>query len=387
MSHSAILVQDHALGHKEYFKSLTGLRGFAAAWVFLYHAWVFSEPRLMTLNLAGHPIDLTPLFSCGWAGVDFFFVLSAFLLSLPFAHWACGERAFPNAGKYLARRFRRIFPAYWAQLAVLLVLASSTALFVFPGTKALIVHLFMFLNLPPFWVAPLNQVWWTLPTEFIFYLLLLPMALLLKHLWTRWVLFGLMAGAWLYRWLIFQAFQDRSIPELVVLLYNTIGCLDQFIIGTFCAYFYVRHLKKPAVGLPPGLFFALGITGLLLCLYSMHWLFEFYWEGHLLLFLKNTFTGICIASILVAILKGSRLPNGLFGNRIVVHCGIISYSIYLWHYPILVMLSRWSFIEDYEGYKLPLVLLISVPVTWAVAYSSYRWIERPFIAKGSPANR
>ena len=34
------LIRDHALDHRDYVRGLTGLRGFAALWVFLYHAWV-----------------------------------------------------------------------------------------------------------------------------------------------------------------------------------------------------------------------------------------------------------------------------------------------------------------------------------------------------------
>ena len=153
-------MRDHALNHQDYIRSLTGLRGFAALWVFLYHAWVFSEPRLMLLDLGDISLDLTPLFSTGWAGVDFFFVLSAFLLTLPFAHWACGERPFPSVKTYLVKRFKRIFPAYWVQLLLILPVAFGTSLFVFPSIQGLISHFFMILNLPPWWTAPINSVWW-----------------------------------------------------------------------------------------------------------------------------------------------------------------------------------------------------------------------------------
>ena len=121
------------------------------------------------------------------------------------------------------------------------------------------------------------------------------------------------------------------------------------------------------------------VIGVLLCLYSIHILYGFYWSGHVLLFLKNTLLGVSIASILISILKGSSLANGLFGNPVMMHFGIISYSIYLWHYPVVMALSKWSFIAGYSGYKLPLMLAFSVPITWLVAYCSYRWVERPFL--------
>lgn len=375
------MMRDHALSHKEYIRSLTGLRGFAALWVFLYHLWVYSEPRLMTLGWGDTSLDLTPLFSMGWAGVDFFFILSAFLLTLPFAHWACGDRPFPPIGRYLGKRFKRIFPAYWAQLLILLVVAYSTSFYAFPSLIELISHIVMVLNLPPWWVAPINGVWWTLPTEFFFYLLLVPLAFLLKTRATRVLLIGLMGCAWIYRWWIFQNFQDEGIGRMVTLMGNTLGSLDQFIIGTYCAYLYVLHFKKKPQKIPASVFLLLGVLGVLLCLYSIHFLYGFYWNGHPLLFLKNTLIGISIASILIAILKGSGLANKLFGNRVMMHCGIISYSLYLWHFPVVLLLSKWSFMIDYPGYKLPLMIAFATPLTWLLAYSSYRWIERPFLQR------
>lgn len=374
-------MRDHAQNHKDYVGSLTGLRGFAALWVFLYHAWVYSEPRLMGFGWCDSWLDLTPLFSMGWAGVDFFFVLSAFLLSLPFARWACGEREYPPLGRYLGKRFKRIFPAYWAQLLILLVVAMTTSFYVFPSTTELIGHVFMFLNLPPWWVSPLNGVWWTLPTEFIFYLLLPPLAYLLKSRATRIVLLLLISCAWIYRWWVFQHYQDEGIGKMVTLMGNTLGSLDQFIIGTYLAYLYVRHFNRNTPGLPATLFLVLGVLGVLLCLYSIHWLYGFYWGGHITLFLKNTLMGVSIASILIGILKGSVVANRLIGNPVMMHCGIISYSLYLWHFPIVVMVSKWSFVTNYAGYKLPIMLALSIPLTWLAAYCSYRWIERPFLLK------
>ena len=59
--------------------SLTGLRGLAAVGVLGLHAIQFAGYP------AGVPAPLAWLLKMGWAGVDVFFVLSAFLLSLPFA--------------------------------------------------------------------------------------------------------------------------------------------------------------------------------------------------------------------------------------------------------------------------------------------------------------
>ena len=66
------------------------------------------------------------VFSGGYVGVDIFFVLSGFLLYRPFvrAHLA-GTRG-PAVGRYLKRRFLRIFPAYWLVLLCVLFVLHQT---------------------------------------------------------------------------------------------------------------------------------------------------------------------------------------------------------------------------------------------------------------------
>lgn len=99
---------------KRHLDVLTGIRGWAALWVFLYHAWSLSGHPDLIVDLAGLPLDFTPLASVGGAGVTIFFVLSGFLLAIPFAEWQAGMRERPALGKYFLRRVARVFPAYYA---------------------------------------------------------------------------------------------------------------------------------------------------------------------------------------------------------------------------------------------------------------------------------
>ena len=171
---------------------LTGVRGWAALWVFMYHAWVYAKYPPLVVELFGLPVDLTPLFSMGGVGVTIFFVLSGFLLATPFAQWQAGQRERPRLGRYLFRRVMRVFPAYYVQLAILLLIAVWV-----PGQPgiddwgALFRHLLMLFTPPPLGTLPINNVWWTLPIEFSFYLVLPLLALLLRP--GRWWL--LLAGS------------------------------------------------------------------------------------------------------------------------------------------------------------------------------------------------
>lgn len=91
----------------DYFPALTGLRGIAACWVMLYHLWQLAGAH----SVAPLGVDITPVFSCGYMGVDLFFVLSGFLLGLPFLAWANGRRAFPDLAQFWKRRCLRV-PAW-----------------------------------------------------------------------------------------------------------------------------------------------------------------------------------------------------------------------------------------------------------------------------------
>ena len=104
--------------------ALTGLRGFAALWVLLYHIWAMSGGPPLRIPGVGF-MQGSNLLSVGWAGVDLFFCLSAFLLVMPFALWRYGSATRPSTGRYLLRRVLRIYPAYPFQLAILLYAAAA----------------------------------------------------------------------------------------------------------------------------------------------------------------------------------------------------------------------------------------------------------------------
>ena len=143
--------------------TLTGLRGLAAVWVMLLHLWLLAgAPALTVLG-----VDVTAPFSTGYLGVDLFFVLSGFLLARPFLRWRDGHAPFPNLAIYFKRRALRVLPAFYVQLAFLLVLAKLTT----GAWPVDALQLLAYLTLQ-FWLHPgmgglLNGVWWTLPVEWI----------------------------------------------------------------------------------------------------------------------------------------------------------------------------------------------------------------------------
>src|SRR5487761_2014894 len=139
---------------------LTGIeagRGVAAMLVVGVHA---RDPLFKNF---GVPVPLGDLFFFGHAGVDFFFVLSGFIIM----HVHASDIGRPGRlGHYLQRRFTRIYPFYWIVLLLtVLALALSSRPDAFPS----IPYITSSALLLPGGGAPVVPVAWTLKNEVVFY--------------------------------------------------------------------------------------------------------------------------------------------------------------------------------------------------------------------------
>ena len=99
--------------------SLDGVRALACLSVITYH--------LSLLVIGAHiwkPVEpfTTGLILSGASGVTLFFVLSGFLLFLPYAQALLFERNWPSAWRFYLRRFFRIVPAYYVALFLIILL-------------------------------------------------------------------------------------------------------------------------------------------------------------------------------------------------------------------------------------------------------------------------
>ena len=89
----------------------------------------------------------------------------------------------------------------------------------------------------------------------------------------------------------------------------------------------------------------------------------------------STIAVVALSSILIASLKKQTAAFKVFSNTKVVYIGLISYSLYLWHWGVL-SISRWTIGIHWWSVPLQIALMFGLAVT------SYRYIETP-IRKGS----
>jgi peptidoglycan/LPS O-acetylase OafA/YrhL len=84
----------------------------------------------------------------------------------------------------------------------------------------------------------------------------------------------------------------------------------------------------------------------------------------------STIAIVVLSSVLIACLKQGTAAFGLFTNPIVARVGLMSYSLYLWHWGVLSV-SRWTI--GIHWWSVP----FQAALMFGLAFASYRWIETP----------
>ena len=309
----------------------------------------------------------------GFVGVDVFFVISGFLITGILLGSEDGNR--PSLAAFYARRVRRLLPALCGMLvfvlaagALLLPAADYAAAARMAAATLLFSSNMMLLDAPSYFdlsgeLKPLQHTW-SLGVEEQFYLLF-PIALagILRFAQGHKVLLislGAIASlalsalmldghpTWAFYSLPTRAF-ELLIGALLALHLDVLGriggrsrdllsCAGLVTIG---ASFIFLGAETPFPGL----------TALIPCL------------G----------TAAVIAAGIPATSAGGRLVSGppfLF-------LGAISYSLYLWHWPLLVFARHWV-LGPLDLVTAGLVVLASVLLAWM----SWRWIEQPVLRRG-----
>lgn len=357
--------------------ALDGLRGFAALWVLLFHVWMMTGLPSMR-PFEGAPFGFEAFLTMGWAGVDLFFCLSAFLLVLPYARWRYAGTPRPDTGRYLLRRVLRIYPAYLVQLGILLLIALVLGHGRTLNGRELLAHLLLWFNLGQDWVAPLVGVWFTLPIEFSFYLVLPLIAPLIDRKRWPWLLLASIAVAIGYRLWAYAMTATEPLGIRIAEIERLPGRIDQFVIGMLAGAAFVaasRHGWRPR---RPAFWFWGGVAGAAALGAAMIGAADRYWSGHPLLYVWHGLFSLCLVPVLLTAAWGARPGSGLFDNRPMRYLGKTSFGIYLWHMPILIPILPHLPASMSPAARFWVLLALVLPATLLVAHLSYVWVERPF---------
>ena len=367
---------------------LTSVRALAALLVVLFHANQFVVPA----RLAAGPLDLTPFVTIGWAGVDVFFVLSGFLITLHVAERLSGAPLRAIFRPYLRDRILRVVPAYWAQLALLVAFAWIATGTLPAWAPYLPGHLFFLQNFSYGGHSAINGVYWSLPVEFAFYLVC-PFVV-----WAAWPASGerramalgalgvgaaglAISAAW-RAWALERAGDD--VPRLFWLASSHLpGAAEQFAIGAaaamlFAAFGLPDATREPRWARMGDALTLAGLAGFVAALYLMDRQFRAYWAATPLFYLWNAGLAVAVAAMIAGVATRGPLARVLFENVPAVWLGTISYSLYLWH-PIL--LPKLAGAADARAGSLAPFLLVALPLLVAASAASYYLVESPFLRR------
>lgn len=365
------------LGH---LPELEGLRGVAAGSIVVYHVWVFSSGPTLTWNLGPATAFMKPLQS----GVTLFFVISGFLLYRPFLAGTVSVR------RYFRNRALRILPAYWFVLLVSgLLLGSAVDHATGHGNVAgyltqprlLATNLALVQGYDPHTVFTGILPAWSLVVEVAFYALLPIVAFALARMnafapAVAFVTFGLAAKVALYATDL-DGVRTLTPTWSASVAHSFFGHADLFGYGMAAAAIY-RHWQQK--GWPAWIRDArtgrlLAYAGLPCAILGFYALPPFLYES-----LVAVFT-----SLLLLRVTAPTAPGGLLRSRFVQACGRVSYSMFLWNYPLLMFLSAHGWLVSGAG-PVPFGanLVVAGIVVGATSLATYRFVELPCLRLRSP---
>ena len=369
------------------FEGLEAFRGIAALMMVVFHAYQYSREGTGAGCYLYEGTPAHTFFSGLEAGVAWFFVLSGFLIFLPFAHSAVSQGSPRSARRFLVRRALRILPLYY--LAILSVWSLR-----YTGGQEqwtdLLQHLtftHVFSREHIFWtIGPA----WSLAVEVIFYLFIAvvgPLAYLAcrpigtthgRAALLAVVVAVLGAGSIAYKW---WARYAAGIPEDNWPVYfGPLAKLDTFCFGmllaVLVAYLSVRRSRFGFGAAPSSLLFVFGLA-LLVADFLLRD------DSEAVAFYFHTLSGAAFALVLAATVlaggSGERWGGllALLRKPALSFLGVISYSVYMWHEPLLIELGKLDFFIDRAPGSFPQNAIVLVILSVAVATLSYRLVERP----------
>ncbi len=403
---------------------LDGVRAIACLIVIAYHISLISRDTHIWIPDASSHLILSSVALAGGSGVTLFFVLSGFLLFMPYAKSLLFDSAWPAARHFYLRRAFRIIPAYYVTLFLLILLFHREYL-QRAHWNDVFLFLTFFMDSSKTTFQKLNGPFWTLAVEWQFYLLLPIMMLFVGFIvrrgslkWRLWKLtFCLLA---MIGWGLFSRYwgmyftanttQTFLVPRSVMndalfFLYGQSGkYLEDFAVGMLICLCYVYsqqvgadHAFSSGIRRFGPWLWRAGIV--LLCFMAMwhldwfyinHWTFldaisRFYGWFNYFNWLGEIFLALGFGLCITAILYGSVHLQRPFTWRPLRWIGLVSFSMYMWHLPLLIIAMNlvnhrflaWGGYRIYGFYWL-WVLLVVFPVSFLV----YILVEKPWMKFG-----
>ncbi|MGX9728032.1 MAG: acyltransferase family protein [Candidatus Electronema sp. VV] len=344
----------------KYRAEIDGLRAIAVISVVLFHAG-FEH------------------FSGGFVGVDIFFVISGYLITTIILSEK--EQGIFSLANFYERRARRILPALFF---VILISLPFAWLWLIPSDmkdfSQSLVAVSSFSSNILFWretgywgatneLKPLLHTW-SLAVEEQYYILFPLFLMLMWRFHKRWILssFIVIAASSLF----ISEWGAYNKPSANFFLLPTRGW--EIAIGA-CIAFYFLYRKKTIHAILSHRFVdeALCVVGLLMIGYAVFVFDESTPFPSFYALMPTVGTGL-----IILFSSAETLVGRLLSTKLLVGIGLISYSAYLWHQPLIAFSHHATSTEPSQ-----LILATMATISFPLAYLSWRFIEKPFRNKGT----
>jgi len=368
------------------------LRAVAILQVFLWHSAVESFNALSALEQESSPVieSYVKFLGFGVMGVNLFFIISGFLITgliLDIRDKKNGLR------KFYIRRALRIFPLYYAALAVIFIILWFYDSESFHIKDRIFSYMFYLQNIDFLWyesdVTPFKYSGWQL----------------LNHLWSlaveeQFYIFWPIIVLWLTKtW----RFKQNILLMLALIIFSVclryyiavlysweyayillLSRMDALIMGGMVSYIIYKRPKAFLAIKEANIdcFKLLSLALIFLVAYSIY-------TGAFALFITKytiTFMNIFYLSLLIRVLGGDNDKNKgcyrrLFCSGFMMETARVSYGIYIIHVPVLYLLSRGMIafgITDFY-FVYPMLTCVGGMISFSLAYLSYHFYEKRFL--------
>lgn len=382
---------------------LDTVRAFAVLAVVMHHTWYAAGSPALSIDLGVKTISLAAALSGAGLGVDIFFVLSGFLLSMPWHRAALSGGPKPSLGRYFLRRFLRIVPPYWFMLLVMgLLMAGTTipwsAIGSSDGVDALLAHVFFVQYLFPSTsggFAAVNGSVWTLTIEMIFYVVLplmvlafvgrrwrigLPASIVFSLVWVWLAWHGLdrLVDFWLGTVERF-GISDGRVRYFVATQFPAF--VGEFGIGIAAAGWWIRYRGKSEAP-TSSLRWMAGIGAIIAagCALAVMYAVGVHPGNDVVQVFSRMAVAASVGLLIMGFLVGPAALRGPLTFLPFRLYGVIGYSVFLWHLPILTAMSAWPIFADAgTSAKFWEMVAVGLPVTTLFGVVLYLLVERPFL--------
>jgi peptidoglycan/LPS O-acetylase OafA/YrhL len=359
---------------------IDGLRFFAIITVIIYHfntaySRALGIDDLAMEALGGQSTFLSPAW---WIirldlGVKVFFSISGMVLAIPFIKSiVSGERSV-GLKDYYSRRLTRLEPPFIISLLIFFIVHNivleTKASDLWPNLMAGLFYLHQIIYGT---ANPINPVTWSLETEAQFYLIV-PLFFGFfsrsNKLWIRilFILVLVIFSVW------FKLYSYKN--EIVELQASILYYLTNFMTGVVFAWIYIRYRewfsRKSLMG---------DILGLI-CTFLLFYYYKPQYKP-----INNILFSLSSFGLMYGVFKGTAL-NWLFTRPFIYIIGGMCYSIYLLHYAMLHLFTKFTTsISIHQGYltDLLLQLIILLPLILFISSIFYLFIEKPCMDKNWP---